>query len=376
MGADAVETKGKFNIKLIVQIALICMLFVFIIFGVTCVVSKFISSTSGQISIFGYNVVDITDDLNEPDLQQGRQVVVSRNFNLNVGDYVLYVNNGVIDFSSDYIAKIIEIDNSKVVLQKNKDNSNLTLSQNHIFAKIFSTSAITSGFVGFLLSGFPLWVFVIIPCLCLISLIILYFFRNLKQNNANSKNSENISSEIKKEELEPTDDLQKLDADKLENDNVEDVDIGQDEKIDEADKDLKVEEPLEESVEQQKPIPKEKTKSKKEKKERKEKKEQKSIEVEEIPILEDIKKFEQNQIEKEIKKVQEEKPRLYMHSKPKNDKRDDYIFIKQPFEKSNVHFHNILKKFNIESTHNQNKNSSELLNKMRNEAIKSNGDKK
>ena len=177
------------NKKLFVaQIVLLCVLLVFIVFGVTCTISKYVSvKNNNYMSIFNKTAITVADDNNAPAIKQDTNVTVSFTKNYNVGDYVI-VDNKMI---SQYIYRIKSITRTSgnVTYSLVMDNSDaqMNVTKDRLTAKVVSKSQFVSGWIMFMLSGWILWLFVIIPSLILLMVFVLQIIINIRTQKSDKK---------------------------------------------------------------------------------------------------------------------------------------------------------------------------------------------
>lgn len=175
----------------------IAFLLIFIL-GITCVVSKFVSvSDNNEQKIFGLSVIEVTNSYNQDYFPQGSSVVVSaKSFDkINVGDFVICDSGsglrengflGQVEYKNGSILKI-KSTNSSVIDQ--------VFQREQVLGVVSSSVPAVCGLVKFLLSNWVLWLFVVIPCICLIALLLLYMFFKLNQLKKSEDESKNLDTE-------------------------------------------------------------------------------------------------------------------------------------------------------------------------------------
>ena len=372
MLTDNDVTNKRFNNLTIAQIVLICVLLVIFIFGISCVCSKFISvnEQNSAVTVFNKTTMEITDDFNAPNFSLGDKIVVTKTKNFSVGDFVV-LNSSSGSLNSSLLMEIVGISSqdNTIVYQLKQSHSDTTFNATieYIFGKVTSNSGFTHSFVLFLLSAWPLWLFVIFPGVVLLAVLIMYSVIRIKSQSENTNQTDNSvldkeAKKSKKENNKNNDEIEAENKDTIEN---------------------KTETKNKKSKDKQKQLQQTNNKEKKVvigdleqltfdldnlKKEKPKQKEP------EPPILQDLRAY-QNKLENErAEKAKKPKPKLYLHHKPKNDKRDNYVFEKAPQEDTNKPIKQMLRRFNETDSSQDNKNVNDLLKKMRNEANKNDGE--
>ena len=417
-----VTTHAKLNYTQVAQIILICVLLAIFVFGIACVCSKFISSSqSSTMTVFNKTVMEITDDLNSPEFVVGDRVVITKTNQFSIGDFVVLNTNSNLPLSSNLLMEIVGIDTGgdEIIFELRQGTGNsVNTTSEYIFGKVTSNSGFTYSFVLFLLSDWPLWLFVVFPCVVLIAILIFYCIMRikgqqvedsleendkndeenfLKENNNNNeenpleenhnKNKEDLAKEnnkkIKNKESKNINSAQgvsvqdiKISSAETQSDSLNDVSKIQvsnikDEKTKQssADDDGKKQKSLKIGDAEQLTFDLENLDKEQIVKEKGSKSKTKKSEPV-PPILQDLRAYKQKNNAKQ--KAQKPKPKLYLHHKPKNDKRDDYVFKSSGTEDTNTKIKQMLKRYD-ESTDSTN-GANELLNKMRKEANKNDGE--
>ncbi len=173
----------------------IAFLLIFI-FGITCVVSKFVSvSDNNEQKIFGLSVIEVTNSYNQNYFPQGSSVVVSaKSFDkINVGDFVI-CDSGSGLRENGFLGQV-EYKNGSILKIKSTNSSAIdqVFQREQVLGVVSSNAPAVCGLVKFLLSNWVLWLFVVIPCVCLIALLLLYMF--FKLNQFKKSENENLNTE-------------------------------------------------------------------------------------------------------------------------------------------------------------------------------------
>lgn len=171
--------KNSLNRNIIIILAVIFSLL--FVFGISCIVSKYISINQNRpTSVFGCSVMEITNDKNAPVFRQGDNVVII-NKEAQVGDFVTY--DGAGNFNSDeYFGRVEFIYKDKVIIKPLNYYQIVEINKDRILGVASTSNNFVCGLVNFLLSNWILWLFVIIPCVVLIILIIVIAFLNLTKS--------------------------------------------------------------------------------------------------------------------------------------------------------------------------------------------------
>ncbi len=159
----------------------IAFLLIFI-FGITCVVSKFISIHKvNEQRIFGFSVIEVTNSFNQDYFPQGSTIVIStKSYNqINIGDFVIC--DGGTGLRKDGVLGQIEYKNGSILKIKSTNSNEIDkiYQSEQVLGVVSSNNPLVCGLVKFLLSNGVLWLFVVIPGICLIALALLYLFFNL-----------------------------------------------------------------------------------------------------------------------------------------------------------------------------------------------------
>lgn len=178
--ADENKTIDKNTFSILLGLAL-CFLILFV-FGMTCVISKFVSVNNENVpSVFGLSVMEITSPQNESVYPQGSSVViVSKKFDeIQVGDWVVYNSSPILD--SENFGRVEKKSAEFLEIRASNSPEVKQISKSNVLGVAGSTNNFVCGAVKFLLSGWILWLFVIIPFVALLSIIfiwIMLYFKN------------------------------------------------------------------------------------------------------------------------------------------------------------------------------------------------------
>ncbi len=169
--------------------------FILLIFGITCTISGYVSANNGfRNSVFGMSVMEISDDSSTTYPFYSKVIVHNASVDdVEVGDFVAF---GSLNYflTSNNFGEVTAINGDSVTITTEKDGNTQIVSADSIAGILGTTSAAACGFVEFVLSGWTLWLFVIIPCVALIAIILVWLWQKLsdsEENVATSQNAEN-----------------------------------------------------------------------------------------------------------------------------------------------------------------------------------------
>ncbi len=192
--------KKQEKVLKIVAYVVSAVLTLLLIFGMTCVISKFdYTNKTGDLGVFGTTTARVDATFSESEFDGSDEVLVKLVDveNIKIGDYVRYVDDGL-DLNSTNTAQFNGIDGEIVSLTLN--GNYFEVNRGSILGVIQFALPSTCGFVNFLCSLWPLFLFVIIPALILIAIIAIFSYKRLAESKTENDGNEKASNETKNSE--------------------------------------------------------------------------------------------------------------------------------------------------------------------------------
>ena len=161
---------------------------ILLIFGISCTVSGYVSTSAGfRSSVFGMCVMEVRDDSSETYPFASKVLVHNATIeDVEVGDFVVF---GSLNYflNSNNFGEVTSIDGNDVTITTEKDGNTQIINADSIAGILGTTNPAACGFVEFILSGWTLWLFVIIPCVALIAIILLWLWHKLSLSEAGNQ---------------------------------------------------------------------------------------------------------------------------------------------------------------------------------------------
>lgn len=160
-------------------------LLVLLVFGMTCLISRFVSVQQGDnASVFGMSVMSVSDNSNADNFAKGTKVVAHKaSFDeIKIGDYVIFGNVNDCNLNYSNFGKVELLTEDALIVHQTNTNMHQAILKDELIAKCGSTSTLACGIVSFLLSGWLLWLFVIIPVFVLICILLFILKSHLYSN--------------------------------------------------------------------------------------------------------------------------------------------------------------------------------------------------
>lgn len=180
------ETVSRNNVNNIV-FGLAIALLVLLVFGMACLISKFISVMQNErASVFGMSIMYVADSSNAEIYSSGSSVIIHNTAyeNLKLGDFVVFgnANNGNLYYTN--FGEVTLLTDNAFVVHPINTNLYVTVHKSNYIAKSGSASFLLCGLVAFLLSDWLLWLFIIIPAVTLIGILLLLLKLHLSNGKA------------------------------------------------------------------------------------------------------------------------------------------------------------------------------------------------
>ena len=181
--------KGDFSRLNKILLAFGVVLLILFVFGMTCVISKFVLfNQTERTGVFGKTVANVEQSFAESEFNGASRVVVTLDDinNIKIGAYVVVdgettlsaVNVGVLDSFNDESVTLIMNDES------------VSLDKDYIIGFVSSTSSAECGAIDFFSGVWTLVIFVILPAVLLIAIISIWAWSRLVGREINGNEGE------------------------------------------------------------------------------------------------------------------------------------------------------------------------------------------